>query len=68
MTLIPRTRVFWIAWCATALSLLGLLYVPVLSEMFKVERPAAARVFFALLIGTLSVGWRLSRSARRVHG
>ena len=59
MSVLPRTRVFWIAWCATALSVIALLYVPALSDMFKVERSAAAPALGAMLTGVLSVGWRL---------
>ena len=58
-TLMPRTRVFWVAWSATALTLIAALYVPALSEMFKVEPPSGANAVQALLAGSLSVGWRL---------
>jgi hypothetical protein len=51
--------VFWVAWCATALSLVALLFVPLLSDMFNVERPAAGAAFSAMVAGALSVGWRL---------
>jgi Ca2+-transporting ATPase len=67
MKMVPRTRVFWLAWCATALSLVALLYVPALSDLFSVERPAAAAAFAAALAGTLSVGWRLLRRRHDAH-
>jgi Ca2+-transporting ATPase len=56
---VPRARVFWVAWCATALSLVALLFVPLLSDMFNVERPAGGAAFRAMVAGALSVGWRL---------
>ena len=58
-TLIPRTRVFWIAWTATALTLIAALYVPLLSDMLRVARPSGTSALVAVLIGALSVGWRL---------
>ena len=64
MSVLPRTRVFWVAWCATTLSLMALLYVPVLSDLFKIVRPAAGPAFAAILIGMLSVGWRLMPRAQ----
>jgi Ca2+-transporting ATPase len=57
--MIPRVRLFWVAWCASALSLGAVLYVPAVARVFSVEPPAAAPTFAALALGVLGVGWRL---------
>ncbi len=57
---IPRTRVFWIVWCASALSLAALLYVPWAAGLFRIEPPRAEQVGAALLLGALAVGWRFA--------
>jgi Ca2+-transporting ATPase len=56
---IPRTRVFWIVWCASALSLLLILYVPAAAQMFRIAPPSGVQLFGAVLLGVLAVGWRL---------
>ncbi len=63
--LIPRARVFWLAWCASALSLGVVLYVPAVSRLFSVEPPAAAPTFAALALGVLAVVWRLLAAPRQ---
>jgi Ca2+-transporting ATPase len=55
----PRTLVFWTVWIASAVSLLLILYIPAMAEMFRVERPPEAHVSAAILSGVLAVGWRL---------
>jgi len=55
---IPRNGVFWIVWCASALSLVALLYVPWAAVLFGVEPPSPEQVLAALLLGALAVGWR----------
>jgi Ca2+-transporting ATPase len=57
---IPRTGVFWIVWCASALSLAALLYVPGAAALFRVEPPPVEQVLAALLLGALAVGWRFA--------
>lgn len=56
---IPRTPVFWTMWCASALSLIVILYVPAAASMFRVEPPAGAHAWAAVLLGVLAVSWRL---------
>jgi Ca2+-transporting ATPase len=63
---IPRTRVFWTVWCASALSLLVILYVPAAAQMFRVERPGGAAVLAAVGVGVMAVGWRLILSRRGI--
>ncbi len=55
----PRTRVFWTVWCASALSLLLILYVPAAAQMFRVAPPTGGRLSEAVVLGVLAVGWRL---------
>ena len=62
---IPRTRVFWTVWAASALSLLLIIYVPAAAGMFRVEPPSGAHAAVAVLLGVLAVGWRLIVSTRR---
>ncbi|HVY63715.1 MAG TPA: cation-translocating P-type ATPase [Gammaproteobacteria bacterium] len=61
---IPRVRVFWVVWCASALTLVAVLYVPPVARMFRVEQPAPVHVALALLLGVLAVGWRLLGATR----
>jgi Ca2+-transporting ATPase len=56
---IPRTPVFWTIWCAAAVSLLVILYVPAVAQMFRVARPAGIHASAALVLGVLAVAWRL---------
>ena len=63
--LIPRARLFWFVWCASALSLGVVLYVPALARLFGVAPPAVAPTFAALALGMLGVGWRLAAAPRR---
>ncbi|MBK5187906.1 MAG: cation-translocating P-type ATPase [Gemmatimonadaceae bacterium] len=62
---IPRTLVFWSTWCASALSLIVILYVPAAARMFRLEQPSAAHVATAIAAGVLAVGWRLVGSRNR---
>jgi len=62
---IPRTLVFWIVWCASALSLIVILYVPAAARMFMVEQPPGAHVAAAIVAGVLAVAWRLVGSKNR---
>ena len=55
----PRTRVFWIVWCAATLSLPLILFVPPVASMFRVEPPTGTLVLAAIVLGVLAVGWRL---------
>jgi Ca2+-transporting ATPase len=56
---IPRTAVFWIVWIASAFSLVAMLWVPALADMFRVMRPTVTRITVAALIGVAAVAWRL---------
>jgi Ca2+-transporting ATPase len=56
---IPRTPVFWTVWCGTTLSLAGVLYLPPVARMFRVEPPAETQLLTAVIVGALVVGWRL---------
>jgi P-type Ca2+ transporter type 2C len=56
---IPRTRVFWTVWIASALSLGVILVVPSVAHLFRVALPARTDMFAAALIGASSVAWRL---------
>jgi Ca2+-transporting ATPase len=57
---IPRTLVFWSVWCASALSLLLILYVPAAARMFRIEAAGGAPLLVAVVAGGLAVGWRLA--------
>jgi Ca2+-transporting ATPase len=63
---IPRTLVFWGVWCATALSLAVVLYVPFLATLFRVSPLDTAQISTAVVLGVAVVAWRLVplRSAR----
>ena len=65
MSPIPRTLVFWGVWCASALSLLVMLYVPAMARVFRIEQPPGAQVIVAIVAGALAVGWRLGITAVR---
>jgi Ca2+-transporting ATPase len=67
MKAIPRTWLFWTVWCAAALSVVAILYVPALARLFRVVPPAGAQVPAAIVLGVLAVGWRLIRRQRRPH-
>ena len=56
---VPRTGVFWTVSAAAALSLVLILYVPSIAELFRVTPPAIGSVGIALILGILSIGWRL---------
>jgi Ca2+-transporting ATPase len=56
---IPRTRVFWTVWFASALSMVVILYIPAAAQMFRIDPPAGMPVFAAVVLGVLAVGWRL---------
>ena len=57
--LVPRTLVFWVVWCASAISLVVILYVPAAAQMFRVEPPGGAHVSAAIVLGVMAVAWRL---------
>jgi Ca2+-transporting ATPase len=61
---VPRTSVFWTVWGATALSLIVMLSVPSVAQVFRVAPPSRGVVWIAVIVGFLSVGWRLTRSVR----
>jgi Ca2+-transporting ATPase len=61
---VPRTRVFWSVWTLTALSLILILSVPSLSAMFRVAPPTRRPLGIAVMLGVVSVGWRLLASVR----
>lgn len=65
MPLMPRTRVFWGVWCATALNVIAVLYLPYLARLFRVTAPPATDVAGAIVVGTTAVGWRLVLRTRR---
>jgi hypothetical protein len=56
---VPRTGVLWTVSAAAALSLVLILYVPSIAELFRVTPPAIGSVGIALILGILSIGWRL---------
>ena len=56
---IPRTPVFWTVWCAATLSLMLILYVPAVAQLFRVVPPRGTDVSVAVIVGVLSVAWRL---------
>jgi hypothetical protein len=56
---LPRTPVFWAVWIAAALSLVAIVWVPSLADLFRVEVPTGSDTASAVLIGASSVAWRL---------
>jgi Ca2+-transporting ATPase len=56
---VPRTPVFWSVWTLTALSLIFILSLPSLSALFHVAPPTRGPLGIAVILGVLSVGWRL---------
>jgi Ca2+-transporting ATPase len=59
---VPRTPVFWTVWGATALSLIVILCVPSVSQVFRLAPPSRGDIGIAVIVGFLSVGWRLTMS------
>ncbi|MFN7984268.1 MAG: cation-translocating P-type ATPase [Vicinamibacterales bacterium] len=57
---VPRSRLFWVVWSATGLSLLLILGVPSVSDLFRVQLPDSASAAAATAIGVVSVVWRLA--------
>jgi hypothetical protein len=55
--------VFWTVWCMAALSLMLILYVPSVAQVFRVAPPAGTYVSIGVIAGVLSVGWRLIPAA-----
>jgi Ca2+-transporting ATPase len=64
---IPRTRTFWFVWCAAALSLLVILSVPSVAQLFWVARPTGAQALVGAAAGIAAVGWRLIPLASRAR-
>jgi Ca2+-transporting ATPase len=66
---IPRTPVFWAVWVASALSLVVVLSVPSIAELFRIALPSRIGIVPAVFIGVLCVAWRLitgpTRSGQR---
>lgn len=62
--LLPRTRLFWILWFATAASVVAIVYVPVAAELFRVEPPAPTEAMLAAAMGLTAVAWRLTPGVR----
>ncbi len=60
---IPRTRVFWGVWCASALSLALVFWIDAAADLFRVAVPAWRDIGLAVGLGVLSVGWRLVQPA-----
>jgi Ca2+-transporting ATPase len=58
---VPRTRVFWVVWVASAFSLGTMLTVPSIAQLFRVAAPPPGQAVVAMVIGVASVGWRLLR-------
>jgi P-type Ca2+ transporter type 2C len=56
---IPRTPMFWIVWTASAASLVAILWVPAIADMFRVVKPTETEISLAALIGVVAVAWRL---------
>jgi len=56
---IPRSRLFWVVWCAATLSLPVILWVPVVAQLFRVALPGGAEIATAIGLGVVAVGWRL---------
>ena len=48
-----------LVWGAAALSLVVILHVPVVAELFGVVPPGGAQVSTAIALGVAAVGWRL---------
>jgi Ca2+-transporting ATPase len=62
----PRSSTFWIVWTAAAASLLVMLYVPFLAELFRAAPPTAAQFSVSAAIGCATVAWRLVWRQRSV--
>jgi P-type Ca2+ transporter type 2C len=62
---LPRTRVFWVVWSASALSLVVILSLDVVAETFRVSMPDGKPLAAAIAVGVLSVGWRLLLTTQR---
>ena len=63
--LIPRTLLFWTVWCVAALSLVLILYLPPVAQLFGVVPAGGAQVSTAMVLGVVAVGWRLMPRGRR---
>ncbi|MGE5242982.1 MAG: cation transporting ATPase C-terminal domain-containing protein, partial [Betaproteobacteria bacterium] len=59
MQRIPRTVVFWGVWLAAVLSLVVILYVPSVAQLFRVSPPGGPRMLAAVALGVAAVAWRL---------
>jgi Ca2+-transporting ATPase len=57
--LVPRTLLFWAVWWVAALSLVAILYVPAVAQLFGVAPPPGNQVLAAVALGIMAVGWRL---------
>ncbi len=57
---VPRTAVFWIVSIACALSLLAMMVLPSMAELFRVAEPDLRDAAWAAGIGALAVAWRFA--------
>jgi Ca2+-transporting ATPase len=62
---IPRTLVFWTVWIASTLSAVVIFSVPSLAQLVRVAVPMRNEAMLAVLVGTLSISWRLIPWPRR---
>jgi len=62
--LVPRTLLFWTVWCVAGLSLVVILYVPPVAQLFGVVPARGAQVSTAIVLGVVAVGWRLMLRGR----
>jgi len=64
VALVPRTPVFWTVWGATALSLIVMLFVTPVAQAFRLAPPSRGAIGVAVIVGILSVAWRLTTRTR----
>jgi Ca2+-transporting ATPase len=62
---IPRSWLFWTVGWVTTLSLVVILCVPAVAQVFRVAPPGGPQVSAAVGLGVLAVGWRLLFGPRR---
>lgn len=63
--LVPRSLLFWAVWCTAALSLVVILYVPAMAQLFGVVAPRGVHLSTAIVAGVAAVGWRLALPGSR---
>jgi Ca2+-transporting ATPase len=55
---LPRSAIFWVVWFGAGLSLVVVLSVPMLAELFRVVPVPATRTALAIAAGVAAVAWR----------